>query len=84
MYFFSKGYQESFYGCRTELSGWMCKFPFIYQGQTYSSCTKDDHHEDRFWCSISNFPNGTMKAWDHCVEDCVIKEGNQDFLAFIH
>ena len=23
-----------------------------------------------------------MKAWDHCVEDCVIKEGNQDFLAF--
>ncbi|XP_028559369.2 epididymal sperm-binding protein 1 [Podarcis muralis] len=42
-----------------------CVFPFIYKNKSYSSCTKDDHHE--LWCATST-DHGTknMLQWKAC------------------
>jgi len=46
--------------CATD-NGAPCKFPFEYDGKTYSECTSDGHHTD--WCYTDD--NG---GWGHC--DC--------------
>jgi hypothetical protein len=48
--------------------GWPCVFPFEYGGSVYDACTDADHDDGRRWCSILNFPNGTMQQWQVCQD----------------
>ena len=41
---------QNFSGCQT-VNGNICKFPFGYEGKTYSKCTKDYSENDKHWCA---------------------------------
>ena len=46
------------------VSGKCCKFPFIYKGKKYKSCTDVDY-KGKFWCSLtSNYRRD--KKWGRC------------------
>ena len=62
---------ESFYGdraCET------CKFPFIYKGIKYETCTNVDQgpHSGGYWCSTQTFANGNhvTGSWGYCQDYC--------------
>ena len=63
---------ESFYGdrvCET------CKFPFIYKGVKYETCTNVDQgpYSGGYWCSTQTFANGNhvTGSWGYCQEYCI-------------
>merc|ERR1711945_89478 len=56
--------------CTTE-NGGICQFPFIFQGQTFTSCTS--YLDDRPWCptkvdQFTNFISGAQE-WGYCNND---------------
>eukprot|EP00300_Choanocystis_sp_HF-7_P033166 c45460_g1_i1.p1 GENE.c45460_g1_i1~~c45460_g1_i1.p1 ORF type:complete len:1571 (+),score=239.90 c45460_g1_i1:618-4715(+) len=42
-----------------------CVFPFVYNGKSYSSCTKQDSQSGSFWCSTTPEYEG---QWGNCAE----------------
>ena len=50
--------------------GKRCVFPFKYDGNLYSACTKSslDSRENELWCSISNTADGSMAHWGTCTD----------------
>ena len=53
-------------GCLTEKSE-KCQFPFEHDGQIHYGCVQGTES----WCSIENYPNGTMKTQGNCnVKAC--------------
>merc|ERR1712227_1184764 len=62
--------------CTTETGG-ICQFPFIFQGQTFTSCTS--YLDDKPWCStkvdqFNNFIAGAQE-WGYCNSDCPDDQG---------
>jgi len=62
--------------CTTETGG-ICQFPFIFQGQTFTSCTS--YLDDRPWCptkvdQFTNFIAGAQE-WGYCNNDCPDDQG---------
>lgn len=53
-------------------AGMNCKFPFIYKGVTYDSCTSEDHFMP--WCPTSLNYAGEVVAgtgnWGNCADNC--------------
>ena len=47
-----------------------CKFPFIYKGKTYNSCTSQD--EIGYWCSTKTSADSVhVKGnWEFCQDYC--------------
>uniref|UniRef100_A0A8D0E5R7 Fibronectin type-II domain-containing protein n=1 Tax=Salvator merianae TaxID=96440 RepID=A0A8D0E5R7_SALMN len=42
-----------------------CKFPFTFEGKTYTACTTDGTSDGRFWCSVtSNYDED--RKWIYC------------------
>lgn len=76
------GYDKAMSVCKgTKLKGKSCKFPFEYEGVRQNSCIiLDKSQPTRFWCSVSNFPNGTVRAWDTCDQQCPINKGKKSSL----
>ena len=56
-----------------------CVFPFIYQGKTFSSCTRFDDPDHKPWCSTLVDENGRhvclQGKWGYCGNDCPIPAG---------
>ncbi|XP_020631488.1 uncharacterized protein LOC110068453 [Orbicella faveolata] len=49
---------------RRATNGYCCRFPFIYKGRRYNSCTRRNHN--RPWCALT--PNYDRdKKWGNCV-----------------
>merc|ERR1719369_1063210 len=58
-----------------------CKFPFSYNGRTYSSCTTASHSSNYWrasWCATSTYSNGAwydsatpshLNSWGYCDKD---------------
>ena len=63
-YFILSQYLDS---CKTE-EGLSCVFPFIYEGVTYNSCTKEG--EDYHWCATSVNEDLTYDGFGFCEESC--------------
>merc|ERR1712235_230394 len=62
--------------CTTETGG-ICQFPFIFQGQTFTSCTS--YLDDKPWCptkvdQFNNFIAGAQE-WGYCNSDCPDDQG---------
>ena len=53
-----------------------CKFPFIYQGKEYLTCTSVDNG-DQPWCSTEvNYENHFIKTkWGNCRDSCFSPKG---------
>ena len=50
---------------KTEEGG-CCQFPFIYNGEKYTSCTPDKYQH--LWCATTaNYDQ--HKLWGHCVTE---------------
>jgi len=79
MYYHFPGYNSSLAACKTTRSKKSCKFPFLYRGVSQHSCLMlDPSQPSGFWCSVANFPNGTVRAWDTCNNQCPTSLLNQD------
>ena len=80
--FFFVGYNSSLAACKTTRSKKSCKFPFLYRGVSQHSCLMlDPSQPSGFWCSVANFPNGTVRAWDTCNNQCPTSSNQgKDFL----
>jgi len=50
-------------------NGQACKFPFIYQGQTFDECTKYDTNNGEPWCATAVDANGGTTTWSNCILD---------------
>ena len=53
-------------------SGKQCRFPFTYQGQTYTQCTKAGGYPQA-WCATANNIYGSHQAtgqWGYCANTC--------------
>ena len=53
-------------------SGKRCRFPFTYQGQTYTQCTKAGGYPQA-WCATANNIYGSHQAtgqWGYCANTC--------------
>ena len=46
-------------------AGLPCKFPFIYKGQRYTTCTTEDSPENA-WCATLTGSDLTMTSWHYC------------------
>uniref|UniRef100_A0A0K2U7B0 Matrix metallopeptidase 9 (Gelatinase B, 92kDa gelatinase, 92kDa type IV collagenase) [Nomascus leucogenys] n=1 Tax=Lepeophtheirus salmonis TaxID=72036 RepID=A0A0K2U7B0_LEPSM len=46
-----------------------CRFPFIYAGKTYTTCTNVDYG-NTFWCATSIRSNGQARTFDVCTPSC--------------
>ena len=78
MYYHFPGYNSSLAACKTTRSKKSCKFPFLYRGVSQHSCLMlDPSQPSGFWCSVANFPNGTVRAWDTCNNQCPTSLLNQ-------
>ena len=61
--------------CKTS-NGYICVFPFIYQGKTYNKCTfeqllPEGEGYQQPWCAyVTNANNSVMEKWDYCKEHC--------------
>ena len=51
-----------------------CRFPFIYNGVTYTGCTTADDWDAKPWCM-------TNDAWGHCHASC--PKGLESFSLFL-
>ena len=60
-------------GCQT-IHGEDCVFPFIYKGQTYNECTKEESINR--WCATSVMENGEVitNHWEDCKDSCFDRE----------
>uniref|UniRef100_A0A670ZKB3 Fibronectin type-II domain-containing protein n=1 Tax=Pseudonaja textilis TaxID=8673 RepID=A0A670ZKB3_PSETE len=51
-----------------------CVFPFIYNGKSYNSCTRDGREDGKLWCAITENYDSGLK-WRLCngepKADCV-------------
>jgi len=62
-------------GCRTDSSGpkhdRCCVFPFIYEGETHSTCIEVDGNKS--WCSTKVDQDGVFieSEWGYCGDNCV-------------
>ena len=55
----------------------LCVFPFIYEGKTYKTCTKDGvRPEDDPWCPFKTNSNNEFSTnnWGYCSENCEKEE----------
>ena len=63
-------------GCQT-IHGEDCVFPFIYKGQTYNECTKEESINR--WCATGVMENGEVitNHWEDCnMASCFDREEN--------
>ena len=60
-------------GCRTK-DGKKCKFPFKYEGETYTGCPVDPYEASETWCSTKVDQDGNHvevgQNYGFCIEDC--------------
>ena len=61
-------------GDNLENVGKPCVFPFIYENQTYYTCTRKGSDKD--WCAIEVDSNGIRiyGKWGYCSPNCGGKE----------
>jgi len=57
----------------TANNGQPCKFPFIYKGKTYLSCTRADWA--RPWCALDTQAGHYNGLWGECEENCRESDG---------
>ena len=50
-----------------------CKFPFVYNGTEYNSCTMED--SDHMWCAPELDEDGGMQEYGWCSETCALEVG---------
>lgn len=53
-------------------AGSICKFPFVYRGVEFHSCTTADSREKRLWCGTEDWGTQTgpiTSGWGYCNEE---------------
>ena len=63
-------------------NGYLCLFPYFYQGKSYNACTLLNYH--KYWCGTSYDSNGEDFNWGICNTNCPIGGGFFCFLVLIH
>ena len=59
----------------SHISGAACQFPFIFKGETYTSCTSV--MDDKPWCAtkVDQFNQYIGPHWEHCSAECPGDDG---------
>jgi len=64
--------------CQT-VEGKKCVFPFVYNGNTYDSCTIDESVNGLAWCATGVDRNRKAEAWEDCRPGCPGHGGKKNF-----